>query len=91
MSSSKKIDLQRDFAAGVYQSFQTGDTVGHVGIFDPNFISLSEIFQIHFGSGAARIQNDFFCIWIILKVSDPTGSRPTTLVARTEVKKSHYI
>jgi hypothetical protein len=24
-----------DFAAGVYQSLQTGDTVSHVGIFDP--------------------------------------------------------
>jgi hypothetical protein len=31
---SKKIDLERDFAAGVYQSLQTGDTVSHVGIFD---------------------------------------------------------
>ncbi len=28
MLLSKKIDLQRDFAAGVYQSLQTGDTVG---------------------------------------------------------------
>ncbi len=27
MSSSKKID----FAAGIYQSLQTGDTVSHVG------------------------------------------------------------
>ncbi len=26
---------QRDFAAGVYQSLSTGDTVSHVGIFDP--------------------------------------------------------
>jgi hypothetical protein len=32
MFSSKKIDLPSDFAAGVYQS---GDTVSHVGIFDP--------------------------------------------------------
>jgi hypothetical protein len=29
MSSSKKIDLLKDFAAGVYQ---TGDPVSHVGI-----------------------------------------------------------
>jgi hypothetical protein len=35
MSSSKKIDLQRDFAAGVYQSLETGDTVNRVSIFDP--------------------------------------------------------
>jgi hypothetical protein len=35
MSSSKYIDQQRDFAAGVYASLQTGDTVGNVGIFDP--------------------------------------------------------
>ncbi len=35
MSSSKNIDLQRGFAAGVDQSFETGDTVSHVGIFDP--------------------------------------------------------
>jgi hypothetical protein len=32
MSSSKKIDLERDFAAGVYQ---TEEKVSHVGIFDP--------------------------------------------------------
>jgi hypothetical protein len=33
------------------------------------------IFQIHFESGTARIQirTDFFRIWILLKVSDPTG------------------
>ncbi len=37
MPSSNKIDLLRDFAAGVYQSLQTGDTVSHVGIFDPAF------------------------------------------------------
>ncbi len=30
--------------------------------------------QIHFGSGAARIRNDFVRIWILLKVLDPTGS-----------------
>ncbi len=35
MSSSKNIDLWRDFAVGVYQSLQTGDTVSYVGIFDP--------------------------------------------------------
>ncbi len=35
MSSSKKGDLQRDFAADVHQSLQTGGTVSHVGIFDP--------------------------------------------------------
>ncbi len=34
MSSSKKIYLQRDFAAGVYQSLLTGD-ISRVGIFDP--------------------------------------------------------
>jgi hypothetical protein len=33
MLSSKKID--RDFAAGIYQILKTGDTVSHVGIFDP--------------------------------------------------------
>ncbi len=33
MSSSKKTDLERDFAVGVYQSLKTGDTVSHVGIF----------------------------------------------------------
>jgi hypothetical protein len=35
MSSTKNIALQRDFAAGVYQNLQTGDTVGDVGISDP--------------------------------------------------------
>jgi hypothetical protein len=35
MSSSKKVDLYRDFAAGVYQGFWIGDTVSYVGIFDP--------------------------------------------------------
>ncbi len=35
MSSSNKIDLERDFAAGVYQSLQTRDTGIYVGIFDP--------------------------------------------------------
>ncbi len=35
MTSSKKIELERDFAAGVYQSLSTGDTVSHVGIFEP--------------------------------------------------------
>ncbi len=35
MSSSKKIDLERDFAAGVYESLWTSDAVSYVGIFDP--------------------------------------------------------
>jgi hypothetical protein len=35
----KKIYLQRAFAAGVYQSFQTGDTVRHVGIFRPSIVN----------------------------------------------------
>ncbi len=30
------MDLPRDFAAGVYPSLETGDTFGHVDIFDPN-------------------------------------------------------
>jgi hypothetical protein len=34
MSSSKKFDLQSDFAAGVYQILYIGDTVSHVGVFD---------------------------------------------------------
>jgi hypothetical protein len=34
MSSSKKIDLSRDFAADVYQRLLTGGTVSYVGIFD---------------------------------------------------------
>ncbi len=34
LSSSKKIDLYRDFAAGIYRSLYTGDTVSHVGVFD---------------------------------------------------------
>jgi hypothetical protein len=37
MSSSKKIGQYRDFAAGVYQSFKTRETVSHVSIFDPAF------------------------------------------------------
>jgi hypothetical protein len=37
-------------------------------------------FKVHFGSGAARIRNDFsLCIRIRLKVPDPTGSGSTTL------------
>ncbi len=32
----KKIYSQRGFAAGVYQSLSTGDTISHVGIFDPD-------------------------------------------------------
>jgi hypothetical protein len=39
MSSSKNIDLTRDFGAGVYQSLYTGDTVSHVGIFRPSFMN----------------------------------------------------
>jgi hypothetical protein len=35
MLSFKKIDLYRDFAAGVYQSLKAVDTVSHVGILDP--------------------------------------------------------
>ncbi len=35
MSLTKKTDLKRDFAAGVYQNLETGSTVTHVGIFDP--------------------------------------------------------
>ncbi len=35
--------------------------------------------QIHFGSGAAWIRNDFFRIRILPKVSDPTGSGSTKL------------
>ncbi len=31
----KKINLQMDFAAGVYQSVWTGDTVSYVGISNP--------------------------------------------------------
>ncbi len=34
MTSSKKNDLKRDFAAGVYHSSKAGETVSHVGIFD---------------------------------------------------------
>ena len=34
MMSSKKIYLYRNLAAGGYQSLQTEDAVGHVGIFD---------------------------------------------------------
>ncbi len=30
-----KNDMQGDFAAGVSQSLQAGDTVSYVGIFDP--------------------------------------------------------
>ncbi len=41
MSSSKKIGLLRDFAAGVYQSLWTGDTFSHIGIFDPVNFCLS--------------------------------------------------
>ncbi len=35
MTSSKNIDLKRDFAVGVYQSLYTGDTISYVGVFDP--------------------------------------------------------
>ncbi len=35
MSSSKTIDLKRDFAVGVYQSLKTEDTISHDDIFDP--------------------------------------------------------
>jgi hypothetical protein len=35
MLSSKTIDLERDFAAGVYQSLLTAVTVINVDIFDP--------------------------------------------------------
>jgi hypothetical protein len=34
--------------------------------------------QIHFGSGAAQIRNDFFQTRILLKVSDSSGSGSTT-------------
>ncbi len=32
MLTSKNVDLERDFAAGVHQSLQTGYTVSHAGI-----------------------------------------------------------
>jgi len=35
MQSSKKIEMQRDFEADVYQSLYNGNTVSHDGIFDP--------------------------------------------------------
>jgi hypothetical protein len=41
MSPSKKIDLKRDFAAGVYQSLKTDDTVSHVVIFDPALLTVA--------------------------------------------------
>ncbi len=34
-TKAKCCHLKRDFAARVYQSLWTGDTVSHVGIFDP--------------------------------------------------------
>jgi hypothetical protein len=35
--------MQRDFAAGVYQSLKTGETVSHVGIFDPALWTVAPI------------------------------------------------
>ncbi len=43
MSSSKQIDLRRDFAAGVYQILQTGDTFNHVGIFYPALLTVAPL------------------------------------------------
>ncbi len=43
MSSSKNIDLEKDFAAGFYQSLWTGDTVSHVGIFDTAFRTVTPL------------------------------------------------
>jgi hypothetical protein len=43
ISSSKKIDLQRDFAADVYHSLKTGDTVSHVVIFDPALLTIAPL------------------------------------------------
>jgi hypothetical protein len=42
-------------------------------------------FKINFRSGAVFVR-----IRILIKVLAPTGSGSTTLVARTEVKMSHY-
>jgi hypothetical protein len=46
MSSSKKIDLQRDFAAGVYHSLQTGVTVSHSSIIRPSFVNCCPYFLL---------------------------------------------
>jgi len=46
MSSSKTIVLQWDFAAGVYQSLWTRDTVSHVGIFDPALWIIAPFFNL---------------------------------------------
>jgi hypothetical protein len=46
------------------------------------------LLQIHFGSGAALIRNDFFLIQIQPKVSDRTGSRSTTLLLGTQGAKN---
>ncbi len=43
MSSSKKIDLYRDFAAGVYQKKKSEDTVIHVNILDPALWTVSPL------------------------------------------------
>jgi hypothetical protein len=42
------------------------------------------LLQIHFGSGAFRIRNNFFRfqIKILVKISDPTGSGSTALLGR---------
>jgi hypothetical protein len=39
--TSSKMDLQQDFAAGVYQSLMTGDTVSHVGFFYPTVCTVA--------------------------------------------------
>ncbi len=41
--STSKIDLYRNFAASVYQSLYAGDTVRHVGIFDPVLLTVALI------------------------------------------------
>ncbi len=58
MSSSVKIYLSGDIVAGVYQSLQTGDTVSHVGIFDPALRTVNLL------SGSTPPPPPYFPVWI---------------------------
>ncbi len=60
MSPSKEIDLLRDLAAHVHQSLYSGDTVSHVGTFDPAS-SFVKCCPSNFLSGSTSS----FLVWII--------------------------
>jgi hypothetical protein len=67
--------MYRDFAPGVYQSLETGDTVSHVGvIFDPALLSLWFYSFLSLPLPCVEVQyKPTMCGWEGLGVLSPVG------------------